>query len=261
MTPISGIPCRGYIGGHDLSGTIQAIGNIGTPMSPLDATTIDKVAMHKIGGRRDAAFAFTSFFDPDVSHPVLSELPRSDISALMSIGPASRGDNAILVPAAKQIDYGPTVGADGALTCTVNVMATRPKVKGDYVAMWGNMLSEGYEAIGGPSLETQRSVPITAAPHGVTAYVWFLRPESDDSSGNAVVQIVDAAAAGSQTRATIGTVTATGEELAAHKPVVKVVSVDTPIQNNVIWLPFSTSAAPSVEALVFLAPNRDPEDY
>ncbi|MFD0053042.1 hypothetical protein ACFVHR_04860 [Streptomyces sp. NPDC127168] len=128
-----------YIGGYDLSGDIQAVGNIGGGPSPLDFTAINKRAYERKGGRLDGRMQVTSFFNPgpaaDAAHKVLSVLPRTDVTAMYCRGTTLGAPSANLV--AKQIGYDGTRGDDGSFTFGVEMQSNA------YTLEWGRLLTAG----------------------------------------------------------------------------------------------------------------------
>ncbi len=125
--------------GYDLSGDIQAVGNIGGGPAPLDFTGINKSAHERKGGRRDGRLQVTTFFNPgpaaDAAHKVLSVLPRTDVTAMYCRGTALGAPSANLV--GKQIGYDGTRGDDGSFTFGVEMQSN------SYTVEWGRLLTAG----------------------------------------------------------------------------------------------------------------------
>lgn len=127
MAKSSGLGMGAFIDGYDISGDFQSIGRLGGGPAVIETTGIDKHAFERIGGRRDGAIDFVTYFNPDTiaggqaadrSHLVLRSLPLTD-RALMITHPSGEAWNLI----AKQGGYDPTVAADGAITCAVSAQA------------------------------------------------------------------------------------------------------------------------------------------
>ncbi|MFG3510249.1 hypothetical protein ACGF5F_32655 [Streptomyces sp. NPDC047821] len=137
MAKQSGLGDNLYIAGYDLSGDINALGNIGGGPATLETTGIDKSAMERIGGVRDGRLQMASFFNPgtDRSHLRLSTLPTSDVIAGYFRGTTLGGPSANIV--AKQIGYDGTRGDDGSFTFSVEAQAN------GYGLEWGRSMTAG----------------------------------------------------------------------------------------------------------------------
>lgn len=137
MTKQTGLGDNLYVAQYNISGDVGVVDSVSCPMSPLDVTGIDKSAYERLGGLRDGAIEFTSFFN-DASgqeHPALSTLPRTDRIVSYFRGTTLGNPAASLV--AKQINYDPTREADGNLTFKVNCQGNA------YALEWGRMLTAG----------------------------------------------------------------------------------------------------------------------
>ncbi|MGK9463920.1 hypothetical protein ACSLFT_28400 [Streptomyces sp. G6] len=139
MAKQSGLGDALFISGYDLSGDIQAVGNIGGGPSPLDFTAINKEAHERKGGKKDGRMQVTTFFNPgeeaDAAHAVLSTLPRTDVTAMYCRGTTLGAPSANLV--AKQIGYDGTRADDGAFTFAVEAQSNT------YTLEWGRLLTAG----------------------------------------------------------------------------------------------------------------------
>lgn len=71
MAKTSGLGDHFYVGGYDLSGDINSIGQLGGGPALLDVTSINEYANERIGGLRAADWQFVSFFEytPAASAP------------------------------------------------------------------------------------------------------------------------------------------------------------------------------------------------
>lgn len=135
MSKQSGLGDNFYVGGYDLSGDINSLSKISGTVATLDVTAINESAMERLGGKRDGLIDFVAYFNPTGAHPVLSALPTADVQASYRRGTALGNPAAEFI--AKQIDYNPTRGADGALTVAVGL-------NGDgYGLEWGTQLTAG----------------------------------------------------------------------------------------------------------------------
>ncbi|MGW3025869.1 hypothetical protein [Streptomyces sp. NPDC001221] len=131
----SGLGDALYISGTDLSGDFTAVGNVGGGPATLDVTGINKSAYERLGGRRDGRLEATSWFNPTGSHPVLSALPTTDVTAMYCRGTALGSPAASLV--GKQANYDGTRGNDGSFTFAVSMQAN------GYGLEWGYLLTAG----------------------------------------------------------------------------------------------------------------------
>ena len=122
MAKQSGLGQSLYIGGYDLSGDVGSIDEASCPVNALDVTSINRSGVERILGRRDGQLSFTTFFNPatDAEHDALKGLPTADVLVLWLFG-STRGDVCGAL-SAKQIDYNPTLGADGSLTFKVQML-------------------------------------------------------------------------------------------------------------------------------------------
>lgn len=165
MAKTSGLGQRLYAAGVDLSGDTGSIDTISAPMAPIDVTDITQSAHSRLGGQRDSAFSFTSFFDPAVgaSHAALSALPVTDI-ALMALAEGPVLGGATYCTIAKQIGYDPTRPQDGSLTFKIDTQGN------GFGAEWGKLLTAGIRtdtaATNGTAVDTTAS-----AAFGLQAYL------------------------------------------------------------------------------------------
>ncbi len=136
MVKKSGLGQNLYVGGFDLSGDVGQINNVGSPVGLLDVTGIDKLAVERIMGRRDAALSFTAFFNDatDQEHLALKGLPTTDVLALYLMS-TTNGDQCGAITA-KQINYDGTRAADGSFTFAVELLAAA-----SFFLEWGIILS------------------------------------------------------------------------------------------------------------------------
>lgn len=137
MSKQSGLGDALFIAGYDLSGDINALGNVGGGPTTLDTTGIDKSAFERIGGVRDGRLQMVSYFNPasNRAHPRLSALPTTDVIAAYFRGTALGGASANIV--AKQLNYDGTRADDGAFTFAVEAQANA------YGLEWGTSLTAG----------------------------------------------------------------------------------------------------------------------
>jgi hypothetical protein len=126
-----------YIGGYDLSGDINSLGNIGGGNSPLDVTGINKSAIERIGGLRDGRIEFVSYFNTasGQAHPRLKLLPTTDVHFMYCRGTTLGSAAACMI--GKQTNYDGTRGDDGDFKFAVSAQAN------SYGLEWGNLLTAG----------------------------------------------------------------------------------------------------------------------
>lgn len=164
MTKQSGLGDNLYVGGYDLSGDIGSLGKIGGGPKVLGVTGIDKSAQERIGGQRDGAMEFMSYFNPAAgqAHPVLKALPTTDVSLVYARGTVLGNTAAALI--AKQATYDGNRNDDGAFTFKVNAMCNGFGIE------WGRLLTAGKRtdttATNGTGIDTAAS-----AAFGAQAYL------------------------------------------------------------------------------------------
>jgi hypothetical protein len=139
----SGLGDNFYLGGYDLSGDINSLQKISGTVAVLDVTAINESAHERLGGKRDGAMDFTSYFNPTNSHPVLSSLPTADVQASYRRGTALGNPAAEMI--AKQLDYNGTRGADGSFTFICGLDAD------GYGLEWGVQLTPGLRSDSAPT--------------------------------------------------------------------------------------------------------------
>jgi hypothetical protein len=135
----SGLGDALYIAGYDLSGDINALGNVGGGPAALEMTGIDKSAPERRGGIRDGRLQMTAFFNPgtlpDQAHARLKTLPTTDVVAAYFRGTALGGASANIV--AKQLNYDGQRGDSGEFKFAVEAAAN------GYGLEWGRSLTAG----------------------------------------------------------------------------------------------------------------------
>ncbi len=173
-----------FVGSVDLSGDIGAVTAINTNRGTFDVTAIDKSAMERIVGRRDGDIAFSSFWNvaAGAAHLTLSALPRTDVQVTTAIG-ATVGNVAASI-IAKQLNYAPTLGADGSLVASVNASAN------GYPLEWGELLTTGKQSfatgtVSGASIDLGSA----STAFGAAAYLHVLSV----ASGTATFTVEDSA--------------------------------------------------------------------
>ena len=137
MAKQSGLGDALFVAGIDLSGDIGSLKSIRGGPAPLPLTGIDKSAFERVGGIRDGAIEFTSFFNPAASqaHPTLKTLPTIDRVVTYCRGTTLGNPAASLV--GKQINYDGSRGADGSFTFDIAAQAN------GFGLEWGRQLTAG----------------------------------------------------------------------------------------------------------------------
>lgn len=137
MAKETGLGDQLFIGGYDIGADVSAIGNLSTPRETLPATGITKFANERLFGKRDGMAEFTTYFNAAASqeHAALKGLPTTDVHIMYLRGTTLGNESVGLV--AKQIDYAPTRGDDGALTFQVQAQAN------SYGLDWTTQLTAG----------------------------------------------------------------------------------------------------------------------
>jgi hypothetical protein len=145
MAKQTGLGDNLYVDGFDLSGDVGAIDQVGGGPVALGVTAINKSAMERLGGQRDGALEFTSFFNDatDQEHLALRGLPTTDRVVSYFRGTALGGSAASVV--AKQINYDGTRGEDGSLTFKAQALAN------GFGLDWGRSLTAGKRTDGAPT--------------------------------------------------------------------------------------------------------------
>lgn len=137
MAKQSGLGDNFFVGGYDLSGDTNSLGEISGSIALIDVTGINKSAFERIGGTRDGHVEWVSYFNDAASHahPVLSSLPTTDRILTYCRGTTLGNPAASLV--GKQLNYDLTRDNDGKLTAAV-------RVEGNGFGLeWGKQLTAG----------------------------------------------------------------------------------------------------------------------
>lgn len=134
---LTGLGSNFYIGGYNLSGDVNALSSISTPVATLDVTAIDKYAMERRATLADGTMSFTTVYDTDAGqeHLALSGMPRTDtvgaFFAGTTIGNAAASINA------KQVDSQSSRDNSAMLTRQTSIQAN------SYGLDWGTQLTAG----------------------------------------------------------------------------------------------------------------------
>jgi hypothetical protein len=204
MTKRSGLGMNCYVGGYDLSGDVGGINNLRGGPSPLTVTGIDKEAFERIGGLRDGAVEYMSYFNKATgqAHLTLSALPRTDQITTVCVGTTLGYPAAAIV--AKQINYDGTRAQDGSLTLTVQALGNGNALE------WGRQLTAGKRtdtsATNGSSIDTAASADFGAQAYlqvfavTGTSVTCTIEDSANDSAFTAVAGLAFTAATGVTTQ-------------------------------------------------------------
>jgi hypothetical protein len=138
-----------FVGSTDISGDVGSLGGINVTRALLDVTAINKSAMERILGRADGEISFTSFWNTgtgarSVLNTVGTAAGTADIIASFADG-STVGNPAASIKG-KQIDFVPTVGADGSIAVTTTVRGNGSAVE------WGVQQSAGSASFAGTAV-------------------------------------------------------------------------------------------------------------
>ncbi|WP_225840313.1 hypothetical protein [Streptomyces sp. NK08204] len=163
MAKESGLGHALYVAGNDLSGDYTAIGNIGGGPAPLTITGIDKSAYERIGGKLDGRLEATSWWNPTLSHPVLSALPTGDVHEMYCCGTAIGRPAAAIV--GKQVNYDGQRGDDGSFTFQTSCQNNA------YPLEWGVLLTAGKRTDTGATNGASLDLTTVSTAFGAQAYL------------------------------------------------------------------------------------------
>lgn len=194
MAKQTGLGDNFYVGGYNLSGDTNSLSKVSTSVVALDMTDITQSAFERKKGLRDGGIDWTSYFNPgsaSTAHDVLAALPMADRHLMYCRGTVLGSQAACLI--GKQIDYGPSRGADGSLTVAVSAQAN------GYGLEWGHLGTAGRRTDGGAA--NGASVDFAApSDFGLQAYLQVfsvvgtsvtvkLQESSDDGAGDAFADV------------------------------------------------------------------------
>lgn len=196
MAKQSGLGDAFYVSGHDLSGDIGSLGNVGGGPTPLEVTSIDKSAIERIGGIRDGRMEYSPWFNPAAgrAHEVLAALPTGHVLQTYCRGTALGAPAACLI--AKQLNHDGTRANDGALT-----FSGQGQAAAGIALEWGRLGTAGVRAdttaTNGASIDDG-----AATEFGLSAYLHVmaftgtsatvtLQTSSDDGGGDAWADLPD----------------------------------------------------------------------
>lgn len=196
MAKQSGLGDALLLDGYNISGDINALGEIGGGPNPLDMQGIDTSGNERRGGLLSGRMEMTALFNDGVgaAHVAFSTLPTTDRCLTYLRGQGLGSPAACLV--GKQLGYDPNRGPDGMLTETVRgesngyglewgVQAT-PGVRSDTGATNGSSIDFG---TGSTLFGLQAYLQLTAFTG--TSVTVKLQGSSDNGAGDAWADITD----------------------------------------------------------------------
>lgn len=197
MGKSSGLGAGLLVSGYVLSNDIGAVNDIGGGNSPLVVTGIDKSAIERIGGKRDARINLMAYFNDatDRAHPRFKPLPYTDQLVTFHLGSAIGG--ASVCQLSKQVNYDGTRGEDGSFTFAVNEQGNA------YGQEWGEQLTAGLRTDTGATNGTSYDFG-AASNFGLQAYLHAgafvgtdvtvkLQESSDNGAGDPFADVVGGA--------------------------------------------------------------------
>ena len=183
-----------FVAGFDVSGDINSLGRIGGGPAALPATDITKLGHARMGGQRDGALEFTSYFNPSASqaHSRFKLLPTTDVIVTYCRGTLLGSPAAAQV--GKQVNYDGTRGEDGSFTFEVQALPNGFGIE------WGRQLTAGKRTDGAPANGTGVDFAASSA-FGLQAYLHVfafagtsvtvkIQESSDNGAGAAYADVV-----------------------------------------------------------------------
>lgn len=166
MAKQSGLGDNFFVGGFDVSGDTNSLGEISGGPALIEVTGINKLAFERIGGLRDGHINWVSYFNKgtgiDGTHTLLAALPYADRHLMYLRGTTLGNPAACMV--GKQLNYDPTRDNDGKLTIAVNAEANA------YGLEWGRSLTAGIRTDTAATLGTGIDTT-TSLSFGAQAYL------------------------------------------------------------------------------------------
>jgi len=173
MSKQSGLGDRLLIDGYNVSGDIASINDLHGGNAPFIVTGIDKSAIERIGGQRDGAVDFASFFNDGgganragaagSSMVLLSSLPATD-RHIMYLRGTTLG-NAGICLIGQQADCKASRGADGSMGFSVQAPAN------GYGIECGQQLTPGILTVTGAANGASIDLGAVSTLFGLTAYL------------------------------------------------------------------------------------------
>lgn len=210
MAKTHGMGDQYWLTGNDLGATVNSLSRISGGPAVLEFTDITESAFERKGGERDGGMTTVHYYDPAVSHPVLSALPTTDVLASYVHTTAIGGPVANCV--AKQIGYDPARAQDGGYLLTVDLQANSYGLQWAFLATAGKRTDTA--ATGAGSVSPLDQLTVSPGAFGLTMFVHLFAftgtsvtiklQESSDNGADAYADVVGA---------TTGALTTAGQAL------------------------------------------------
>lgn len=197
MAKQSGLGDNFFVDQYNISGDIASLDTISVPMSPLVSTGIDKSAVERLPGHRDAHLEGTSFFNDATSqeHDALKSLPTTD-RVFTYLRGTTLGNPAFSM-VAKQIDYNGNRADDGSFTFKFSADANA------YGGDWGVQMTAGVRSDSTATNGTSVDFGTGSTTFGLQMYVHLLtftgtsvtitlQESSDNGAGDAFAAVTGA---------------------------------------------------------------------
>lgn len=159
MAKKSGLGQYLILGDTDISGDVGTIDNASMSRGTHEVTGINKRAKERLLLKSDSSLEFSGFFNPTGMHPEVAALPRTDIVMSYLDGDTVGAEAATMV--AKQVNYDPSLGGEGALELKVSCVASDGSPLG-----WGKQLTAGVDTFTVAAGESTSSLDFGAASTG-----------------------------------------------------------------------------------------------
>ena len=163
MAKQTGITDRLYWHGTDISGDVGAIQSISTNVALLPLTAINSETEERTQGQSSGAINFVSWFNDELSLPILDDLPSTDVILLYARG-VSIGSPCFAL-SAKQVNHDPQRGQDGSLTLPVDAQGSG--VAGEY----GRLLTAGQHTFADSNATEPAGVVESQTTYGGVGYL------------------------------------------------------------------------------------------
>lgn len=133
-----GMGDRFFVGGYNISGDINSLGEVGGGPAIIDVPDITQEAQDRLGTHLNGRVNITTYFNPATAraHEVLSALPRTARQGMYLRGTGIGSPGACIL--GKQINYDPTRGQDGSVLINVAIQNGE-----SFPLEWGEQLTAG----------------------------------------------------------------------------------------------------------------------
>lgn len=138
MAKQPGMGDRFFVGGYNISGDINSLGEVGGGPATIDVPDITQDAQDRLGTLLNGRMNVTTYFNPATAraHEVLGALPLTARHGMYLRGTGVGSPGACMV--GKQINYDPTRGQDGSILINVALQNCE-----GFPLEWGEQLTAG----------------------------------------------------------------------------------------------------------------------